>query len=84
MRRDAYHKLGKFKEDYNFWCADNVVWEQIKQHNLRHAWLNIMVWHGVSTTLNKLDAETRNNYTRGCVKQFNVDYGRDLLGIGKG
>jgi glycosyltransferase involved in cell wall biosynthesis len=83
MRREAYNKLGKFKEDYNFWCADNVVWEQIKEHNLRHAWLNIMVWHGVSTTLNKLDTETHSAYTKECVKQFNADYNRNLMGMGR-
>jgi len=83
IRREAYHKLGKFNEDYPFWCADNVVLEQIKEHNLSHAWLNIMVWHNVSATLSKLDVGTRNKYTRECLKQFNADYNRNVLGVGK-
>lgn len=82
MRRDAYNKLARFKEDYKFWCADNVTWEQVKEHKLKHGWLDIKVWHGVSSTLNKLDADTRESYTKSCVKQFNRDYNRNLLNFG--
>ncbi|HSY76898.1 MAG TPA: glycosyltransferase [Bacteroidia bacterium] len=82
MRRNAWLKIGKLNTDYRFWCADNVTSEQIKQHNLREGKSDIKVFHGTSITLNMLDAATREEYTRTCVRQFNHDYDRNVLGIG--
>ncbi|HTA81770.1 MAG TPA: glycosyltransferase [Bacteroidia bacterium] len=83
MRRSAWLKIGKLNTDYRFWCADNVTSEQIKQHHLREGRSDIKVFHGTSVTLNKLDAETREEYTRTCVRQFNHDYDKNVLNLGK-
>ncbi len=83
MRRSAWLKIGKLNTDYRFWCADNVTSEQIKQHHLREGRSDIKVFHGTSVTLNKLDAETKEEYTRTCVRQFNHDYDKNVLGMGK-
>ena len=82
MRRSAWLKIGKLNTDYRFWCADNVTSEQIKQHHLREGRSDIKVFHGTSVTLNKLDAETREEYTRTCVRQFNHDYDKNVLNLG--
>lgn len=83
MRRSAWLEIGKLNTDYRFWCADNVTSEQIKQHQLREGRSDIKVFHGTSVTLNKLDAETREEYTRTCVRQFNHDYDKNVLNLGK-
>lgn len=83
MRRKAWEKLGGLKTGYKFWCADNVTTEQIKQHGLKEIKSDIRVTHFTSVSLNKLDSATREEYTRGCVKQFNRDYNTNVLGMGK-
>ncbi|MGP8214737.1 MAG: glycosyltransferase family 2 protein [Bacteroidia bacterium] len=83
MRRNAWLKIGGLNTNYKFWCADNITSEQIKQHNLREGKSDIMVFHGTSVTLNKLDGKIKEEFTRGCVKQFNRDYNRNVLGMGK-
>ena len=83
MRRSAWLKIGKLNTDYKFWCADNVTSEQIKQHNLQEGRSDIKVFHGTSVTLNKLDTVTKEEYTKSCVKQFNKDYNRNVLGMGQ-
>ena len=83
MRRSAWQKLGGLNTGYKFWCADNVTTEQIKQHGLKEIKSDIRVTHFTSVSLNKLDTATREEYTRGCVKQFNRDYDKNVLGMGK-
>lgn len=82
MRRSAWQKMGGLNTDYKFWCADNVTTEQIKKHGQKETKSDIRVTHFTSVSLNKLDTATREEYTRGCVKQFNRDYNQDVLGIG--
>lgn len=83
ITRKAYHKLGKLNETYNFWCADNVTTEQIKQHALKEYKSDIRVKHLTSATLNTLDPSTREAYTRGCVKAFNRDFKQNVLNLGE-
>ena len=83
MRRSAWTKVGGLNTNYRFWCADNVTTEQIKEHGLKHKRSDIKVFHGTSITLNKLDAATHEEYTRTCVRQFNHDYDKNVLGMGK-
>lgn len=83
MQRDAYNKLGSLSEEYSFWCADNVTWEQIKQHKLKHGWLDIKVQHLTSATLKTLPPATQHDYTYSCVKKFNRDYDKNILNAGK-
>jgi cellulose synthase/poly-beta-1,6-N-acetylglucosamine synthase-like glycosyltransferase len=82
MRRDAWLKIGKLNEDYFFWCADNVVTEQIKQHHLKSGNLGIKVFHQTSVSLNGLPENLRPEYTTACVKKFNREYGRNILNMG--
>jgi len=82
MRRSAWNKIGKLNTNYKFWCADNVTSEQIKQHGLREGRSDIRVHHIKSVTLNKLNASTREEYTKECVKQFNKDYNKNVLNLG--
>jgi hypothetical protein len=83
MRRLAWLKMGKLDTTYRFWCADNVTTEQIKEHKLIEKRSDIKAFHGTSVTLNKLDVATREEYTRTCVRQFNHDYDKNVLGFGK-
>jgi GT2 family glycosyltransferase len=82
MRRSAWLKIGRLNTNYKFWCADNVTSEQIKAHELKEIKSNIKVTHHTSASLNKLDPATRNEYTCTCVKQFNKDYNKNVLGMG--
>ena len=56
--------------------------EQIKEHGLKELKSNIVVQHLTSATLNRLPGNTREAYTKGCVKKFNRDYNKNVLGIG--
>ncbi len=83
ITRKAYYKIGKLKQDYLFWCADNVTSEQIKQHGLKEVKSPLRVTHLTSVTLKKLPADLREAYTRDCVKAFNRDYNQNVLNLGK-
>ena len=82
MRRSAWNKIGKLNTDYKFWCADNVTSEQMCAYGLKEYKSDIQVTHLTSVSLNYLDGATREDYTRKCVKQFNKDYNKNVLGMG--
>lgn len=84
MRRDAWVKIGKLKEKYRFWCADNVVTEQIKEQGLKWGKLPIKVNHLVSRTLATLPDGMKEKFTTSCVQQFNRDYNQNVLNMGMG
>lgn len=83
MRRSAWNKIGGLDTRYKFWCADNVTSEQIASAGLKEIKSDIAVIHFTSASLKTLDAHTHHEYTTGCVKRFNRDYGRNVLGMGK-
>lgn len=82
MRRSAWNKIGRLNTEYKFWCADNVTSEQMCAYGLKEYKSDIRVTHLTSVSLNYLDDSTREDYTRNCVKQFNKDYNRNVLGMG--
>ncbi len=82
ITREAYHKLGKLDESFEFWCADNVTSEQIKEKGLNELKSDIQVHHLTSVSLNKLEPQKKENYTRGCVKKFNKQFNQNVLGMG--
>jgi glycosyltransferase involved in cell wall biosynthesis len=82
MTRAAWSKIGKLNTRYPFWCADNITSEQIKEHKLKECRSNIKVTHFTSASLNYLDNATREKYTSACVKMFNRDYNKNILGFG--
>jgi len=83
ITRKAWNKIGKLNTDYHFWCADNVTSEQVKQHRLREFKSRLVVQHIGSASLKTLEPTVKEDYTRGCVRKFNRDFNRNVLGIGK-
>ncbi len=82
MTRKAYEKIGHLNMDYEFWCADNVTSEQIKEHGLKEYKSPIIVKHLTSASLKMLPAEQQQVYTKQCVKRFNKKFNRNVLNMG--
>jgi glycosyltransferase involved in cell wall biosynthesis len=83
MTRKAWNTIGKLNTDYHFWCADNVVTEQLKKHGLKELKSNILVHHTCSVSLKSLPIDIQQDYTSNCVQRFNHDYNQNVLGMGK-
>lgn len=83
MTRKAWNLIGKLNAKYEFYCADNVVQEQIKEHGLKELKSGFKVTHLCSVSHGLLDADTKLKYTDECCRRFNTDYDQDILGKGK-
>jgi hypothetical protein len=83
MTRKAWLHIGKLDASYEFWCADNVVSEQIKKHGLKELKSNISVHHICSVSHKLVMPKILEEYKAGCVKRFNRDYNQNVLNMGR-
>jgi len=72
IRRKIWDYLGGFNEIYPFWCADNVVVDQLKSIGVTPAICgDAKVYHHVSATLNLRSFEEQNELTQVALKRYN-------------
>ncbi len=81
MTREAWKRIGGLDEKYNFWCADNVVSEQIKKHGLKELKTEIEVTHLEEQSHKILTKKEQQEYKRDNVKKFNRKYKQNIFGI---
>lgn len=78
---DAWLKIGGFDEDFQFWCADNAILEQLKEKGITPLVdPTSRVKHLVSQTLRGV--ENYNELTTAQVRKFNKKYNKNLFNLG--
>jgi len=77
-----FYELGGLNTDYEFYCADNVTVEQLKDNDIEHGLVKSSeVQHLVSQTLKTKNEIEFLQYTMDCVKRFNKDYKQNIFGL---
>lgn len=83
MEREVWEKIGGLDEDVSFYCSDDATIEQVKAIGIEPMLVpKSIVRHLGSTTLKKLDNESRKELTDEQVRIFNKKYGQDKFGLG--
>jgi GT2 family glycosyltransferase len=81
IKRSLWEAIGGFDEDFEFWCADNSLMEQLLSIGIKPMLVkNSIVKHLGSKTL--VTMENREELTRDQVKKFNKKYNKNLFGWG--
>ncbi|MFT3946998.1 MAG: hypothetical protein QM763_08505 [Agriterribacter sp.] len=58
MKRSLYSDLGGLNEQFKFWCSDDIVIQQLKERNIKHALVTRSIVHhlnGGSNTLKLIE-----------------------------
>ena len=75
IRRDLYEHIGGFNEEFIFWCADDILIEQLKKVKIPPMLVtDAIVRHLGSSTLNKM--ENKDELTKKQLQKFKNKYGK--------
>lgn len=78
-RRDFFNKVGGLKEDFRFWCSDNIVIEQLRAYNEKHILVpSSLVQHVGGLTTKHLISSVKQSYTIDEVEKFNKMFNTNL------
>lgn len=72
ITKEAMNKIGKLREDVEFWYSDNLYALQLREHGLRHGmFCNVRVDHIGSQTLKTMPLKIMRQYSEGQIAKFN-------------
>lgn len=77
-----YKEFGKLPENYEFYCADNIITKMLNEKQELHLLTTrCYVTHIGNSTSIMLDDETKEKYTNGCVRKYNKEQGDNIFGL---
>lgn len=80
--RRLYEEVGGFEKDFIFWCSDDSTIELLKRYKKEHALVTSSVVSHIGkgrNTLNSLEKDTYQKYTRDELHKFKQKYNRDII-----
>jgi GT2 family glycosyltransferase len=82
MKRTVWKKIGWFNEEFPFWCADDIVVEQLKNIGIKPTLVpKSVVKHMPSSTLKTLEKNKQEELTRHQLKKFRKKHWPKLISI---
>jgi hypothetical protein len=83
INRSLWEEIGGFDEDFQFYCADNAVVEQLRQKGIAPMLVpGSVVRHLVGSTRKTLNRDRLDELTIQQVKKFNEKYNLNIYGRG--
>ena len=71
IKKEVIERIGKIDERVDFWYSDNIYAEQLKKVKIKHALIpKSKIIHLRSKSLNKLDKNKYNFFTKGQINKF--------------
>jgi len=73
VTKECIKKIGKLREDFEFWYSDNIYADQIEQAGIKHGlFCNIFVNHVTSCTLKTMPVNTQRRLSYGAIHKYKI------------